>query len=424
MHCSRLISTFTYVTISAKLCLPVAGIVLWSVPHARAEWIRPDGPSDAAVQALAASGSSLFAGTLGAGVYRSSDNGATWDHVDTGLTDGWVNVLVDDAGKLYAGTVGSGVFRSSDNGNTWMLIDSGLTDRFVYALLTHNNTLYAGTSTAVFRSSDRGDSWVQLGTNESITNVIALAAVDSQLFAGTYGGVYVYSDSSDKWIHLDGGLGDSAVSALATDGQNLYAGTYSDAGVFSSSNYGANWTSSALGLLPFTIPSAFVAVGDCLIMGANWGVYTSYDGGVSWNSVSTGLMHSRVLSVAVNNGFVFAGTDDGSVYRRPLSEVGVEDWHGRVLPSGFALQQNYPNPFNPTTSIQFTVPRASHVTLEIFNVLGQKVATLADGPSSVGDHTVVWDGTGDRATPVSSGVYLYRLQAGDFIRTRKMVLVK
>ncbi|HOD66261.1 MAG TPA: T9SS type A sorting domain-containing protein, partial [candidate division Zixibacteria bacterium] len=85
----------------------------------------------------------------------------------------------------------------------------------------------------------------------------------------------------------------------------------------------------------------------------------------------------------------------------------------------FELAQNYPNPFNPTTTISFTLPTPGDVTLEVFNVLGQRVAVLASGPYGAGTHHVEWNASG-----VSSGVYLYRLSAGEFTETRKMLLVK
>jgi hypothetical protein len=88
-------------------------------------------------------------------------------------------------------------------------------------------------------------------------------------------------------------------------------------------------------------------------------------------------------------------------------------------PKEFKLEQNYPNPFNPTTTIQFAVPSVSDVKLEVFNILGQKVASLVNRRMEAGVHTVNFN-----ATNLSSGVYFYRLQAGNFVQTKKMMLVK
>ncbi|HUV29731.1 MAG TPA: T9SS type A sorting domain-containing protein [Acidobacteriota bacterium] len=92
---------------------------------------------------------------------------------------------------------------------------------------------------------------------------------------------------------------------------------------------------------------------------------------------------------------------------------------GSAMPADFALEQNYPNPFNPATDIKFSLREASHVRLEVYNIMGQRVATLVDKRLEAGSHVVTWD-----ASDAASGVYLYRLQAGDFTHTRKMTLLK
>ena len=106
-------------------------------------------------------------------------------------------------------------------------------------------------------------------------------------------------------------------------------------------------------------------------------------------------------------------------------ETGVEDWTDNPnAPSRFALFQNHPNPFNPETKISYYLPTASHVRLIVYNILGQKVRTLFDGHQDSGNHTVVWDGRRDDGTPLSSGIYFYRMLAGDFKETKKMSLMK
>jgi hypothetical protein len=95
-----------------------------------------------------------------------------------------------------------------------------------------------------------------------------------------------------------------------------------------------------------------------------------------------------------------------------------------MVPTAFALHQNYPNPFNPTTSIKFDVPVKSKVALVVYNVLGQEVRTLFTGELTPGVHRIVWDGTNNVGRRVSSGVYIYRLKAGSFLKAKKMLLVK
>ncbi len=102
----------------------------------------------------------------------------------------------------------------------------------------------------------------------------------------------------------------------------------------------------------------------------------------------------------------------------------LEDTPFEALPDGFELKQNHPNPFNPTTRISFAIPEAEHVSLQIFNVDGRKVKTLVDGDLAAGEHTYEWDSTDDSGHRVATGIYLYRLTAGDVTATKKMTLIK
>lgn len=97
---------------------------------------------------------------------------------------------------------------------------------------------------------------------------------------------------------------------------------------------------------------------------------------------------------------------------------------GTGLPTSYSLDQNYPNPFNPSTGINFALPVASRVRLDIYNVLGQRVTTLVDEHLPAGNHTVTWEGTNADGALVSSGVYFYRITAEDFAAAKKMMLLK
>lgn len=121
---------------------------------------------------------------------------------------------------------------------------------------------------------------------------------------------------------------------------------------------------------------------------------------------------------------LYAVLADGTVLALPLAsalaKVSLEsEVEAAAVPGDFTLDQNYPNPFNPSTTISFALPVASDVSLKVYNVLGQEIATLADGPMDAGQHNVVFD-----AGNLSTGMYLYRLSTGSKVETRKMVLMK
>jgi hypothetical protein len=107
-----------------------------------------------------------------------------------------------------------------------------------------------------------------------------------------------------------------------------------------------------------------------------------------------------------------------------LSRGTVSTPENEPLPKDVALSQNYPNPFNPTTEIAYALPDAREVKLSVFNVLGQSVRNLVSGNQEAGFHTVIWDGKDEAGHVVPSGAYFYKLDAGNFTQSMKMVLLK
>jgi hypothetical protein len=95
-----------------------------------------------------------------------------------------------------------------------------------------------------------------------------------------------------------------------------------------------------------------------------------------------------------------------------------------LLPTSYALDQNYPNPFNPSTIITYTLPEMTNVRIKIYDALGREVRSLLDEVKSAGKHNILWDGRDNSGNRVSSGTYFYQIIAGDFVQTRKMVMVK
>jgi hypothetical protein len=152
--------------------------------------------------------------------------------------------------------------------------------------------------------------------------------------------------------------------------------------------------------------------------------YLLYRDGMLMDSVTTDTFSGEVPPGSYEF-HIAAGNACGTSMREFSCEGSdVHEHSYEVLPNQYSLAQNYPNPFNPETYIDFALPRSSHVTLTVYNMLGQQVRTLVDEQLSAGPKTATWDGTDDRGRPVSSGIYFYRIQATDFQETRKMVLMK
>ena len=108
--------------------------------------------------------------------------------------------------------------------------------------------------------------------------------------------------------------------------------------------------------------------------------------------------------------------------RAGFSTLGIEG--EQILPSQFALHQNYPNPFNPVTSLLYDLPAQAQITLTIYDLMGREITQLVNTTQEAGYRSVQWNATDMHGKPVSAGVYIYQIRAGEFVQTKKMVLLK
>jgi hypothetical protein len=144
------------------------------------------------------------------------------------------------------------------------------------------------------------------------------------------------------------------------------------------------------------------------------------DGGLAWEPQIVPYNLEITSLQFLNSSEGWGSTDDGLLIHTSNGGVTfIAPEPTGVIPHHFALYQNYPNPFNPTTTIRYLLPSRVHVTLSVFNTLGQQIATLLNETEDAGYHDVRFDGSG-----LASGVYFYRLHARDFVQTKKVVILR
>lgn len=358
-----------------------------------------------------------------------------------------------------------GLFKSSDGGNSWTILNEPVfQDVHFHGLAidpNNPNVVYAGTVGGppwnshqippfgtIYKSTDAGATWFEINdgypSDSSSVHTIAIDPSNSNIiYLGTYKwdifhnqgygiGVFKSTDGGNSWIEKNQGLTTLNIHTLAIDPFNtstVYAGTH--IGLFKTTDGGELWSKINNGPVGLEVTSiAFHPSNSNIIcVGTEQaGVFLSNDGGENWSIVNQGLTALDVgdLAFDATGGLIYAAVRGGGVFRGSYITTSIEEDSLIVsnVPQLYSLNQNYPNPFNSITRIHYQLPLASSVEFVIYNTLGQKIRTLVTIYQNAGFHYVQWNGRNDTGIQVSSGLYLYRLKAGNFMQTKKMLLMR
>ncbi len=190
---------------------------------------------------------------------------------------------------------------------------------------------------------------------------------------------------------------------------------------------GANWADISNNLPDAPIDAFAIdnITSTTLYLGNDVGMYVSFNSGQNWQVLGEGLPFLPIGDIEVHptEHILVAGTYGRSMYKIDLDLVtNTEGDENQTVASSFLLEQNYPNPFNPTTTIKYQIPALSFVTIKVYDVLGSEVATLVNEESATGgagSFEVDFNGDG-----LTSGIYFYQLRAGDYVETKKMIILK
>ena len=382
-------------------------------------------------QAIAtkSSGEILVAGPTD--VFVSSDNGATWAPRSSGLgthAQSIVTLGVTPAGSFLAtSSQNATMFRSTNNGVNWSQVSPPA--QIPGPFITFSPSVILGGGSGLYRSTNDGVNWARTSTTFLQTVNALIRHSNGTVYVGaSYGGVHASADTGKTWTPK--GLSGQDIRSLVETASGAMLAAVNYTGIYRTTDGGTSWTplsTTTTGIQPKKLYRA----GSSAILGifgstTGDAVFASTDEGSSWTSASSGLPFpvSATDFATTTGGRLLAATAGPAGY----SGFGVVSATGSVsdakptsmvLPAEIALGQNYPNPFNPATTIQFSLPTAGPASLKVYDLLGREVATLLNESKSPGSYEVRFD-----AARLASGVYLYRLTAGDFVRTRKMTVLR
>lgn len=384
-------------------------------------------------------GSTGFMTMSNATVKKTTDGGQTWSLLpqvtagvapDNIMAAQWVNSSVAYVGQDYGQTA-----KTTDGGQTWSTVIPALPSfqsatrglHFLSATqgaVIRSNGVYAADQ--VQKTTDGGTSWV---VKDSIMmkqpKCICFYDATHGIIAGASRSLRYTTDGGSTW--QTPAINGHPATVAATGDINAvtildatHAWAAGSRAIYRSSDLGATWEYVAHGYAGSD--TLFYGIG---FKNATVGYAVGYrvmlkttDGGTTWASIPDVAAGNSLYGPAFDpagNAWVYSAT--GRTYTTSVA-VSV-DPIGDMLPGSFSLEQNYPNPFNPATSIAFTLGRASRASLKVFDILGREVALVANGQYPAGTHTVEFD-----ARTLSSGVYIYRLDAEGFTDVRKMVFMK
>lgn len=394
-------------------------LIFICVSSVQSQWVRLAGLTNQNIYSVIKFNNKLFAALNPGGIQVSTNDGATWNSAaNSGPVSGsnaWC--LGNSGNNIFAGFMDSGIYTSTDAGATWT---QTLVGASVWSFLNANNKIYAndvGTNGGIYVSTNDGLGWNQLNIFVS-DKPTCLAQVGNNMFAGSFNGkLYISIDNGATWTLSNSGITNGKVTSIVNVGNKILASTYGW-GVFISTDNGTTWTNpsgSSTYIQSFFVNGTNVIAGS----GSGMGVSISYDGGTSWVYNNTGLTTLDVNYITLIGTDLYACTSNG-IFKRPLQQIltSVEE-NKNSLPNSFSLEQNYPNPFNPSTVISYQLSAVSNVELKVYDILGREVATLVNEEKLPGRYTVRFD-----ATNLSSGVYFYKLTAGNFVETKKLILIK
>ncbi|MFO7527040.1 MAG: YCF48-related protein [Ignavibacteriaceae bacterium] len=370
-------------------------------------------------------------------VAKTTDGGATWNIISTIVgTNPWDMHMVDE---LYAWVSGTGerIFRTTDGGLTWtqQLAVGGL-GTYGISFVDRNIGVAGGTGGNTYYTTDGGENWtpaltppgntvwgIHIAPSPVYGSVAMTACASGYVYLSTDGGRnwevqprFTISTMDDVWMTDAANawfVGNSGLVLKYTEPDNIPVELASFNASVSGNNVSLRWTTgSEINNSGFDVERSKVK--------------SQKSNDLDWESI--GYVEGKgTTTEATTYSFVDNNLSPGS-YQYRIKQIDFDGFYTYYnltesveigLPDKFELAQNYPNPFNPSTVIKYQIPSAVNVSLKVYDIIGNEIAVLVNEVKPAGYHSIEFNQTG-----LASGIYLYKLQAGSFTETKKMMLLK
>jgi photosystem II stability/assembly factor-like uncharacterized protein len=390
-----------------------------------------------------------FSGNIieGGDIYKSTDDGNSWILINNGLENYWVNDIAFSAdGYVFVAAFetqppGFGkVFYSTNHGENWIQCSMDFAPDPEYIVVNTNGYIFvASYAHNIFRSTDIGNTWQLMNNNLNDITAIKTNQIGHIFVSSFYHGIYRSTDNGVSWESINSGLTHLYTGAIATDPAGFI---YTGLGGLPGMIYRTTATSIPVELISFTAD----VIGTQVAL--NWQTATEINNsGFEVQRKESGVRSQESEWERVGYVAGFGTTTEPKSYSFADSNVPSGRYSYRLkqidydgnfeysniiavevsLFTELSLSQNYPNPFNPTTTIKYTISsnvilsgaKNLFVSLKVYDPLGNEVATLVNEEKPSGNYEVKFDGSS-----LSSGIYIYRMQAGSFTNAKKFILLR
>lgn len=360
-------------------------------------------------------------GFLGSGskILRTTDGGVTWNELTIQNLNVSISKIIFVNNDFGIGVGGGGtIIISTDGGGNWISKNIGDTENLKSICVSNNGILFACSyGNKIYKSTDNGENWNSKETEAFILSDIAFVNDNIGFGVGLYNTSIKTTDGGETWFSIPPIIQGRSMFAIKFINQSVgYVVGGSE--ITKTTDGGNNWipkyNTGGAQLNDITTFEENIAwvVGSDKILKTN-------NAGENWSLQSFSPYHYLLSSNCVDSLICFAIAGEGSLYKT-TDGGGITSVENDIsMIENYRLYQNYPNPFNPVTIISYSIPESQIIELKVYDLVGNEVIELVNEYKNAGSYTVNFN-----ANNLSSGIYFYKIKAGRFIQTKKLVLLK
>ncbi|MFZ1517262.1 MAG: T9SS type A sorting domain-containing protein [Ignavibacteriaceae bacterium] len=369
------------------------------------------------------------------GVYISSDDGETWRDISIRLPDiPPISCLLVYGDTIFAGTPGIGIYKTTNTGLTWHEANNGILKGgcTVNSFLSFENLIFVSTNSCIYKSNDCGLHWIPVinglpASSDTTTYMVkTITNIGSKIYAGLdaasqgNGGLFVSTDFGDNWQKVVQNWNYNGTQ-ISTDVESL---EYFDGSLYMffngfwlvrSTDEGETWSEDA----DFSAWTLYTDESNLFSSSPDY-LFFKVSQSLDWEDITYNLP-GEIWSILKIDSLIYIGTRYNGIWRSSIQSLTTElkDFEHINIPTELNVDQNFPNPFNSTTTITYSLSHTCFVIIKVYDVLGNEVKTLVNEEKPPNFYKINFN-----ADDLSSGIYFYQMKAGKYKHTIKMILLK